>query len=330
MDMKKILKISGLVLCLMILGPITAGLVLGGLAKDVAAPGRLVDVGGYKLHINCSGPENGLPPVIIEAGVGMPSPMYHWYQESLSEKVKVCTYDRAGLGWSEESGLERDSTTAAKALHTLLHKEGISRPVVLAGHSLGGLHVRVYNNMYPDDVKAIALLDASHPRQNEVMDFGDQNPEESLGTVSSVFNIIMKLGLTRLYNLFTVDVSDEYPDEIMQELNYIFNQSGPVQSLFKEMKASDTVMAQTASTGNLGDKPVMVISASAPYPEHFMTEGIDKEKLRRDWTILQKEIAGLSTNSRQVIMDKAHHMSLVFNKVHAEEAAGHILELVME
>lgn len=327
--MKFFLKAIGLLVACAIIGPITAGLILNGVAKDVPAPGRLVDVGGYKLHINCAGPENDLPPVIIEAGVGMPSPMFHWFQQSLAKDVRVCTYDRAGLGWSQQSGLSRDSHTIATALHELLDKAGISRPFVFAGHSIGGLHLRVYNALYPGDVKAVAFLDTSHPRQNKVMNAGEDDPAEMLGPVSMVFETLVSLGLTRLYSPFTSDIADEYPDEVMSQLNHIFNQTGVVHTLFTEMKASDTVMAQAAATGGLGEMPIIVISAAAPFPEHFLTKGMDKKKLRRDFDALQKEIVGISSNSRQIIMEDAHHMSLVFNQKHAEEASGHILQLVL-
>lgn len=89
--MKRAFKIVGGLLALAILGPLLVGLVMKGLAGEVPPPGRLVDVGGHKLHIHCLGSREDLPPVLIEAGLGMSSSYYHWLQVNLARSTKVCT-----------------------------------------------------------------------------------------------------------------------------------------------------------------------------------------------------------------------------------------------
>ena len=101
---KKILKIGIIALLAIILIPLIIGQILRFTASVEPPPGKLVDVGGYKLHINCVSPEgkaNGdLPTVVVEAGAGTNSPVYHWIQDGVSKTTKVCVYDRAGA-WLE-------------------------------------------------------------------------------------------------------------------------------------------------------------------------------------------------------------------------------------
>jgi hypothetical protein len=107
--------------------------------------GILVDVGGYRLHINCTG--TGAPSVVIDAGLGDYSTMWAWVQPGVAKTTQVCTYDRAGNGWSEAGLLPRDAEQYAKELHTLPHAANIPGPYVLVGHSLGGFTVRVFTDM---------------------------------------------------------------------------------------------------------------------------------------------------------------------------------------
>jgi hypothetical protein len=100
-------------------------------------PGQLVDIGGYRLHLYCTG--EGSPAVILEAGGG--NPWLSWYkvQPQAAQFTQVCSYDRAGLGWSDPSPKPRTTKVIAEELHTLLHNAGIAGPFVLVGHSLGGI-----------------------------------------------------------------------------------------------------------------------------------------------------------------------------------------------
>jgi Alpha/beta hydrolase family len=100
-------------------------------------PGRMVDIGGYRLHLYYTG--EGSPAVILEAGGG--NPWLSWYkvQPQAAQFTQVCSYDRAGLGWSDPSPKPRTTKVTAEELHTLLHNAGIAGPFVLVGHSLGGI-----------------------------------------------------------------------------------------------------------------------------------------------------------------------------------------------
>src|SRR5215210_7142030 len=109
-------------------------------ARAYPPPGQMFDVGGYLLHINCIG--TGSPTVVIDAGWGDWSASWSsWVQPEVAKTTRVCTYDRAGMGYSEPGPLPRTAEQFAKELHTLLQNAGIQGPYVLVGHSMGGLPV---------------------------------------------------------------------------------------------------------------------------------------------------------------------------------------------
>ncbi|MEP6666688.1 MAG: alpha/beta hydrolase, partial [Nocardioidaceae bacterium] len=130
-----------------------------GSTTSYAMPGELVDVGGYKLHISCTG--TGSPTVVLEGGLGEPAVMMAgWIQPAVAGTTKVCVYDRAGKGFSDPAPELQDGIAAAAALHTLLANAHIPGPYVLAGHSSGGPYIKVFAQQYPDQVAGMVLLDA--------------------------------------------------------------------------------------------------------------------------------------------------------------------------
>src|SRR5919199_1158755 len=143
-------RLIGLLGVVVVLG--FAGAVYESMAEaaDVRAyppPGQLVDVGGYRLHINCTG--EGSPTVVVESGWGDMSAIWGWVQPEVAKTTRVCTYDRAGMGWSEASPEPRVAREYAKELHTLLANAQEPGPYVLVGHSMGGFTVLVYAQDYP-------------------------------------------------------------------------------------------------------------------------------------------------------------------------------------
>ena len=117
----------------------------------------LVDVGGYRLAIRCSG--RGRPVAVLEAGYGLASGRWRKTQAVVQRTHRVCSYDRAGLGRSDEHPAGADRSTA-EDLHALLRAARVPGPYVLAGHSAGGAHVVEYAQAYPDDVLGMVLVDA--------------------------------------------------------------------------------------------------------------------------------------------------------------------------
>ena len=125
-------------------------------------PGRLVDVGGWRLHLNCAGEaRTSGPTVILEAGAGDFSVDWSLVQPSVARFARVCSYDRAGSGWSDLGPRPRTMHQLVYELHTLLEKAGERPPYVLVGHSYGGGLVRLYQLKYPADVAGVVLVEAA-------------------------------------------------------------------------------------------------------------------------------------------------------------------------
>ncbi len=131
--------------------------------RSYPAPGRLIDIGGYKLHINCSGKASkSNPAVILLHGLGDFSFDWALVQPEIARYARVCSYDRAGQAWSDPGPKPRGPLKAANELHVLLMNAGIRPPYVLVGHSWGGLIARVYASQYPKEVAGMVLVDSTH------------------------------------------------------------------------------------------------------------------------------------------------------------------------
>jgi len=122
-------------------------------------PGKLIEVGGHKMHIFCSG--RGETPVLLEAGSGAFSVDWYLVQQEVAKFAEVCSYDRAGHAWSDLGPRPRTMVQAARDLHELLETANVRPPYILVGHSLGGFMVRVFAREYPNDVAGVVLVDSS-------------------------------------------------------------------------------------------------------------------------------------------------------------------------
>ena len=123
-------------------------------------PGKLVDVGGYRLHLNCTGKSG--PTVVLIAGAGDFSFDWGLVQPGVSRFTRGCSYDRAGLAWSDPGPTPRTMRQEAYELHMLLKAARVEAPYVLVGHSVGGLIARVYAEQYAGEVAGMVLVDSTH------------------------------------------------------------------------------------------------------------------------------------------------------------------------
>lgn len=131
-------------------------------AKLYPQPGKLVDVGGYRLHLNCTG--SGGPTVVLE--YGLEGSYFDWYrmQPEIAKFTRVCSYDRAGYGWSDDSSRSRVPSVMAEELHTLLHAAGEKPPYVVVGHSYGALIAEVFAHEFPQETAGAVMVDGFIPR----------------------------------------------------------------------------------------------------------------------------------------------------------------------
>src|SRR5215210_5893394 len=177
---------------LMLVGYIFEPMAEAADAKAYPSPGQMVDVGGYSLHINCTG--EGSPIVVIESGWGDSSAGWAWVQPEVAKTTRVCTYDRAGMGWSESSPEPRMAREYAKELHTLLAKANEPGPYVLVGHSMGGFTILVYAHDYPADVLGLVLVDSQDlPASDGAAPMLAPKPGEN-----SLASLLARIGLVRL------------------------------------------------------------------------------------------------------------------------------------
>ncbi len=134
--------------------------------QDFAAtppPGHLVDIGGYRLHLWCTG--DGAPAVILDTGLGGSSADWGFVQPDVARFTRVCSYDRAGMGYSDPGPSPRTARRIASELAELLVRSGIGGPVVLVGASIAGFDVRVFASDHPERAAGLVLVDASHEDQ---------------------------------------------------------------------------------------------------------------------------------------------------------------------
>lgn len=132
--------------------------------KGTPAPGRLVDIGSHRLHLWCTG--DGAPTVVLDSGLGGSSVDWGFVQPDVARFTRVCSYDRAGMGYSEAGPSPRTARRIASELAELLKRASVGGPFVLVGGSSGGLNMRVFASDYPDHVAGLVLVDASHENQH--------------------------------------------------------------------------------------------------------------------------------------------------------------------
>jgi pimeloyl-ACP methyl ester carboxylesterase len=131
------------------------------IAPPISAPGQLVDLGGWRIHLNCTGNASvSQPAVILEAGAGGFSVDWSLVQPKVARFARVCSYDRSGIGWSDQGPHPRTLRQVVWELHTLLGKAGVRPSYVFVGHSYGGILARLYALTYPSEVSGMVLVDS--------------------------------------------------------------------------------------------------------------------------------------------------------------------------
>jgi len=266
-------------------------------------PGQLVDVGGYKLHLNVQGQTTGQPTVILEAGMASFSSNWHWVQTELAHDTRVVAYDRAGLGWSDAAPEPHDAQQSARDLHTALQQVRISGPYVLAGHSYGGLVMRAFADLYPDEVVGMVLVDASHPDQ--WVHIPTSNGGQTVATANRITSYLTWVGVVRLLNM-TVSVTDGLPARPTAEMQAILAQprSWMVSSAVLGVWDART-RPQINNARHLGALPLAVLSVTE--------QALYAETL----TQLQAALPALSSNSMHLTVQGATHENLIAGRENA-------------
>ncbi len=159
-----LIGLLALLVIMMIVGAIYQSAASASDLKKYPTPGELYEVGDYRLHLYCTG--EGSPTVILEAGAGSPGLIWNFVQEEIAGSTRVCSYDRAGFGWSDPASGPLSPQQIASDLHALLEAAGVPGPYILVGHSAGGEYIRSYVRQYPSNVLELVFVDSSPESQN--------------------------------------------------------------------------------------------------------------------------------------------------------------------
>lgn len=276
-------------------------------AKAYPPPGKMVDVGGYRLHINCKG--NGSPTVVIETGWGDSSASWGWVQPEVAKTTRICTYDRAGMGWSEASPEPRAARQYAKELHTLLEKVNEPGPYVLVGHSMGAFTVIVYAHDYPAEVAGLVLVDA---QDLPASDGANPQPAPKPGG-PSLSSMLARIGLVRLLAEPLGSV-ENLPEGDKQAYTAFAVAPRGVQAFTDEGMGMSEGGAQARAVTTLGALPLIVLSRG--------------KDLDAKHTAAQTSLLQLSTDSQQFTADRSGHPIMIEQPDAAVAAIVKMVELV--
>jgi pimeloyl-ACP methyl ester carboxylesterase len=273
-------------------------------------PGQLINVGGYKMHINCTG--QGTPTVILDSGLGDSYVSWLKVQPQIAKFTRVCSYDRAGLGYSDYSPHPRTSRVMAQELHTLLQNAGASPPYVLVGHSMGGYNVRLYASFYRSEVTGMVLVDSSHPEQEKRFPQALNDMDKTWVREQEFLTFSTPVGIPRLLGFCGDDAAVRAAD-----CNFHSYREG-----FTVLKTFSESAAQAATAGSLGDLPLAVLSHDPDLPQPEIPADLVKP-MNEAWEQMQDELAHLSTRgTRAVAKNSSHYIQLDRPEVVIEAIRG--------
>ena len=267
----------------------------------LAPPGRLVDLGGRKIHMLCKGNAEG-PTVVIEPGAAEPAMLWWTVQDQIASFARVCTYDRAGYQWSDPAP-SRTITERANELQRVLHEANVPGPFLLVAHSYGGAIVRSWARRADGDVAGLVLVDTP----DEVNLFGPSYAHivERGRWILSLAAFAMRCGIFRAASYFAS--SD---DDVGAHLSSSARHNWPMAFTPEAFDAAhddltsiitaSPIERQPIASGALGQIPVIVVMHGIPFPDAFATleSGFRESQLR---------LAALSTRGELVVAERSNH-----------------------
>jgi pimeloyl-ACP methyl ester carboxylesterase len=256
------------------------------------------------MHLYCTG--SGSPTIVLEAGWGVSTPVLGWgnFQPDLAKITRVCSYDRAGLGWSEPQPGPGDADHTVANLHELLAQAGVTGPIVLLSHSWGGIYVRDYMTHYPANVQGIILMDSSTPDQTKRIAavVGPQN-DSHLALLIRIGRLIYSAGIPRLMGACKPTAGWEpRAGKVLGEDSCRMH----FDALLNEYKNFDASSAETLHSGPFGDLPLLIISHD-PAAGIGSNEPPEVRKLEPLYAQMQEEQKQLSTHSLRIIAKNSGH-----------------------
>lgn len=281
--------------------------------------GRLVDIGGYKLHLNCSG--KGNITVILISGTSNFSFDWTLVQDKLPRTVRVCSYDRPGLAWSDPGPMPRSLVQDVYELHKLLNVAKINPPLILVGHSVGGIIARIYAKQYPNDIAGMVLVDATS--ENAILNVRGKNErvrllastEKTIPPIKTNVDTLTKIPSAKeveeLWNMFGKP-SISFPFNKLPlpiQKTRIWAQSLPKYQIADADDYTAEEFAEMYADSlkyNLGNKPLIVLcSIRNEYPEELgkaVRDSLIFDKIQN-----QNKFLTLSSNSKLITTSNSGH-----------------------
>nr|WP_239522411.1 alpha/beta fold hydrolase [Geodermatophilus sabuli] len=245
-------------------------------------PGQLYDVGGYRLHLDCTG--SGGPTVVLTSGLGEFSANWARVAPAVAGTTRVCVYDRAGQGWSDDAPSEHDG--GAADLHALLARAGEEGPYVLVGHSIGGDHAMSYAARHPEQVAGMVLLDATSPYAATGTGAVHAGPPSAVAVLPS----LARLGIGRLVPTSSWSA---LPEPAASQYQAFAVSPRGARNAVAEAGTLPALLAQARELSTLGSTPLVVLTAAG--------HAADPE-----WAAAHDRMASLSTNSSHRTVDATH------------------------
>ena len=280
--------------------------------------GRTVEAGNLRLNLNCLG--EGRSTIILESGLGGPALVWARVQPDVAKFAHVCSYDRAGYGWSEPGPQPRTSLQIAKELKLLLDAAGEKGPYVLVGHSFGGFIVRVFTHLYPADVAGLVLVDASHEdegdRINALLPDDIKRKEEQNDEWNAKLDRVwgplrVYLGIQRFEVAMGWAGRLVLPIDLRRELFYLGQQPKSRNAIASESVSRSESVTEVRAAGDFGDRPLIVLTAGRPYPPDPLLTKEQMERQNNLWiNVLSVQEAHLSRRGKQIIVPDSTHMIL--------------------
>ncbi|WP_245276252.1 alpha/beta hydrolase [Methylocapsa aurea] len=292
--------------------------------KAIKPPGRLIFVGGLNVHIYCIG--EGPTTVILEGGAGTTTQAWAWIQPEIGKRTRVCSYDRAGYGWSAPSYRPMDALNTSRELHDLLKAADIPAPYILTGHSIGGVYARMFAADYPAEVAGLVLIDATSPSVLESYAEVDLPKVEDWTPPSlRVFPYLASVGAMRIVvNLGFFNLASGLPADAEAIAKAFLSTPEHMRATISEYGFLSDSLKQVRALHPQPTLPVAVIAAA-------QFGGMDEKmestfvhwhhKQQRTWL-------DISPKSSFRIIDGSDHVSLMTNKLHAHEVANSIVRMV--
>jgi len=262
-------------------------------------PGQMVGLETHNIHLYCVG--TGSPTVVFESDLDQYGSLsWNSVQGEIGKYTRACSYDRAGIMWSEPGPLPRDGETIATELKTVLEKAGEEGPYILVGHAFGGAYIRIFAGKYPDDVCGMVLLESSHPEMfTRFGEFGVV-PEIPDRNIRPLILFLSHLGSPGRYkgNVYNL------PPEIYDPVQAFLPESS--MTWFDEKVESPNTLAQAGHYKYLGDWPLIVLATSGPSPSlGDLGQKLDDLSLE-----MQRELLLLSENSEFRSYEIGHYPQL--------------------